>query len=801
MDSGTDTPPPLPPRRPHLSSPSSALPPPRPPRPPRPNYHPVYRPLSDNGEIRLLLLHPAPSLEAPIECSLRHAFLSSHPRFEAVSYTWGTKGSGGNILLDGYPFGINENAEAALRRLRLPVETRWLWMDAICLNQDDYVEKNIHVPLMGAVYEKADQVLAWLGEVKDGMLGTLLSTVKNRNRFTNEISFSMKTWIDTYKHRSHLIRRDNLLNFNDSYLVEEIRFGEVRELLTRPWFTRGWIIQEAVVAKKLLLVCGPEVFEWDILRVMVSALTDDFGLGDTYNVLRCPEEPAIRARFHLINDLRSAWIKSRDEIRLVTVLFGFRGLQTTDPRDHIYAFLGLLREAGGSLIIPEYRSSPSEIYTDVAQTIIDHTKSLDILSCVREWRGVGTEVQKVYAYSCYDQTKYHDLNCWLQRDNDKKLRQSWGLLPPGWERVAVEGVDSGKCYYYDHNTGLKQDFSPMMSLPPQKPRHPVEYRICPEGWSKTWDNLGRSIVWYDPNNTHRQQQEQEKQRVIESDQGAHDELLALPSWVPNWALKTHLDPDLLVSWLPGGKPRYCADGGLEAVYTFPDARTIGLEGAYFDHIDAVGAAWHPETPAASMLRRVGDVRESWVPLVTATPAVPDCPYRGLKRGREDAMLLTHLGDDARHTEEGESYLDMVRCWLNAEKKYYAGPDVTELANMRLWTAMSVVGKDVMQTVRTPVREYEGSMKDPYERCVERIHWATSHRAMFTTKTGYMGLAPWNAKAGDWICVLKGGKTPFLLRPRDDDDVSFSLVGEVFVQGIMNGGALGPETPMREFYIR
>jgi hypothetical protein len=71
----------------------------------------------------------------------------------------------------------------------------------------------------------------------------------------------------------------------------------------------------------------------------------------------------------------------------------------------------------------------------------------------------------------------------------------------------------------------------------------------------------------------------------------------------------------------------------------------------------------------------------------------------------------------------------------------------------------------------------------------RIYSASRNRAMFVSSKGYIGLAPWNAKAGDAICVLLGGCTPFLLRPVRR---SYALLGEAYVYGIMGGELLKPE---------
>ncbi len=79
------------------------------------------------------------------------------------------------------------------------------------------------------------------------------------------------------------------------------------------------------------------------------------------------------------------------------------------------------------------------------------------------------------------------------------------------------------------------------------------------------------------------------------------------------------------------------------------------------------------------------------------------------------------------------------------------------------------------------------MKHEYGAAVGRIYKACAHRALFVTSKGYIGLAPWNAKSGDFIFVFNGGKTPFLLR--EIPGGRYKLVGEAYVHGIMGGVAL------------
>lgn len=121
------------------------------------------------NEIRLALLHPATSEHQDIACDLQVASLKNEPNYEALSYTWGPPFNGqsleyGTILLSGAVTRATGNLFHALRRLRLPNTIRTLWIDAICINQDDVLERSQQVAMMSQIYAGARRVLVWFGE-------------------------------------------------------------------------------------------------------------------------------------------------------------------------------------------------------------------------------------------------------------------------------------------------------------------------------------------------------------------------------------------------------------------------------------------------------------------------------------------------------------------------------------------------------------------------------------------------------------------------------------------------------------
>lgn len=129
---------------------------------------PRYSPLQD-GRIRLLELAPTTEENSPIACKLSTVSPSQSPDYEALSYVWGdTIHYGQPLLLGGIAVWVTDNLALALRSLRRPSSWRTLWVDALCINQDDPQERCQQVDMMGHIYREASGVVIFLGGGWDG---------------------------------------------------------------------------------------------------------------------------------------------------------------------------------------------------------------------------------------------------------------------------------------------------------------------------------------------------------------------------------------------------------------------------------------------------------------------------------------------------------------------------------------------------------------------------------------------------------------------------------------------------------
>ncbi|KAI1496814.1 heterokaryon incompatibility protein-domain-containing protein [Biscogniauxia marginata] len=743
---------------------------------------------SERGEIRLLDLHPAPDHEALIECSMRVVRLEDQPAYEALSYTWGNKGAGQSIILDGVVFPVFENLEAALRRLRRPRKTRTLWIDAVCINQDDIEERGAQVKLMRDVYEMATQVNIWLGEPTSGaeiglnrLISSNPSTRASRNREKHheiEVNFLGTSLGYLSELRSSFSPSADLLR-------TDLEKDEIRELLCRPWWNRIWIIQEAVVARKLHVLCGSWEVEWEALE----AETKDQDLLERQQSLSTFLDSELLSfadnTFDDINSMRLTWAQKEQvnsDTTLYRLLYDLRRLACTDPRDRVFAFLGLIPPRMRDVFSPDYSRPVGEVFGRFCKAVIAKTGTLDILNCTREWRGIIKPITNYRVYSIYDRARYFDLTATVKSGKGNILIKAPARLPDGWERCR----DGGVITYFDHNTQTRHNESPLINTICQLSTQ-LDRQKCPQGCKKGWDNLGRANIEFNV---------REDVNPI-----THDAGFLLPTWTPNWAVRTAQDPKPLLDWAKeAGEPSVFRASG--SSYAGPsvdiDGDVLSLAGVKFDTIRELGQPWNPMSEVPPLTRTGILELEGWEAL--AEPDHPMCPYGG-REGRLDALWRTHIGDYPNEGAEPPEARIWIEMWYNREGRVlhregdelYSGSSIgwrNEASNAErfvyeLWEKLNGKAKWINK-----LREmYDAwAIARKYMPYLQRIYDTCAHRRLFITSRGYIGLAPWNAKPGDTICLLEDGKTPFILRKAHMSDY-WHFVGECYVYGIMGGEAM------------
>ncbi|KAL6408590.1 hypothetical protein AUP68_07532 [Ilyonectria robusta] len=158
-----------------------------------------HQPLPTPRSIRVLRLHPDPSRDSALKCSLVPVSLDDSPKYWALSYTWDAQAPSHPIICQVDAairrLNITPNCTAALRQLRDAAEERTLWVDSICIDQTSLEERSSQVALMGDIYLGAEQVVVWLGE-SDPPTNQAIDLLKRIGDFSVAKSIHKDTSID-----------------------------------------------------------------------------------------------------------------------------------------------------------------------------------------------------------------------------------------------------------------------------------------------------------------------------------------------------------------------------------------------------------------------------------------------------------------------------------------------------------------------------------------------------------------------------------------------------------------------------
>ncbi|KAK5635402.1 hypothetical protein RRF57_011114 [Xylaria bambusicola] len=291
-------------------------------------------------------------------------------KYQALSYCWGTPGDW-VVSIDGGSddtsfIKITDNLDSALRHLRTKKYAKILWVDAICINQADLDERGHQVQLMRDVYQLAARVIIWLGPEKDDSAAAMryIGFVGTR------VEFDWSTLVLKPTNRAHTEDEKAL---SAGVFPSDIPLQALWALMQRSWFERVWIRQEAHLAKRAVVYCGPATIDWHVFR------------HATMCIMRAMATFLSSSGLHHANILRE--ITSPFKIPVINLRDALAGTQCSNLRDKVYGMLAVLRPRGDGRdwAVPDYRLSIAEVYTELAKQCIYDYHSIGILaSCELE---------------------------------------------------------------------------------------------------------------------------------------------------------------------------------------------------------------------------------------------------------------------------------------------------------------------------------------------------------------------------------------------------------------------------------
>jgi len=326
-----------------------------------------YAPLKNATSIRLLHLGSGYG-SSPLDAHVATCELEDRPNYESLSYVWGEPDLTEMLLVDGREFRISKNLSTILHHLRLPDKTRILWIDAICINQQDNIEKGKQIALMGQIYQRADSVLCWLGELSTQRLSALeflqvLAEEALRYIKPDQIGFYWTFLGDT------------LLPGVDVNLVIQAGLeAHVEALYDSDWFTRLWIVQELALARNPRIICGIFELSWEQFEVATRVIASCLQKFKPFpialrHINNAWEIIHVRGK-HSLN--MGAFSETRVTVRLDqpwtvgSLAWDMRGKKCKDDRDRVYGLLSLTANEKNIFLsetfMPDYSRSAEWAY-------------------------------------------------------------------------------------------------------------------------------------------------------------------------------------------------------------------------------------------------------------------------------------------------------------------------------------------------------------------------------------------------------------------------------------------------------
>jgi hypothetical protein len=251
-----------------------------------------------------------------------------------LSYTWGPEAPFFSISIDHASFQVRNNLHDFLEIFcrEIAAEVEWIWIDQICINQDDIPERNMQVAIMKMIYWKATGVISWLGKA-DGATSIIedLIPVLEKSMETN-----VSLWQDMGPVHAALKGRS------------------VNSLMNNMYWTRVWVVQEVYLAKTIRIQWGSA----SLTGQQLIKLSEGFD-NNIMTILWTHDQRSLNYPFLT---QPAAMDDFNRPIQFT------KGTACFDPRDHVYGLQGLV--AWPDTVKVDYDKPLEEVYLDAAEVIV-----------------------------------------------------------------------------------------------------------------------------------------------------------------------------------------------------------------------------------------------------------------------------------------------------------------------------------------------------------------------------------------------------------------------------------------------
>lgn len=305
----------------------------------------------------------------PIKCSIENVNLYDKPVYEALSYCWGNISDTVTIYIDIGCIEVTRNLRDALATLRDEQESRMLWVDAVCINQLDIPERSHQVRIMRQIYEQSRETLVWLGLENE-----------DTSKAFELVPYLLQVFEQVFLGKPRPIYSD--LGLLCHPLVSQVQkllplIGPFIRLEERPYFSRIWIVQEVVVSTGLSL-------HWGHHRIPAKEYIAAASTFACFGIRRSSIHRPLGAFLGLL----PLFQLTLDNNTLLDLLNQYRRQDSTDPRDKVFALLGLARDVSSLGCKADYSKTVVEVYSNLARSYIQRDSNLDIVGYVQHGSGL-----------------------------------------------------------------------------------------------------------------------------------------------------------------------------------------------------------------------------------------------------------------------------------------------------------------------------------------------------------------------------------------------------------------------------
>jgi hypothetical protein len=251
------------------------------------------------------------------------------PKYEALSYAWGEERGPVPVMVKSLGsertfIEVTQNLFTALIYLRHKSEARVLWIDALCINQEDMEERSSQVARMADIYRLAHRVVVWLGpESEVDRSSEALSTLRS-------IGSQIEVDWTTQEIRATNEGDSSLADRNIPLTLDQNSLKSLLMVISRPWFERLWVQQEILLANEnAVLICGHNSIT---RRHFMNAL---FCIGTKHFASYWELGNLFRDRLGLIYEMAEIIYVLTDRSIIATLRKQAGNLKCLDPRKYL----------------------------------------------------------------------------------------------------------------------------------------------------------------------------------------------------------------------------------------------------------------------------------------------------------------------------------------------------------------------------------------------------------------------------------------------------------------------------------